>query len=59
MFHVNSEKLAKLNSWYQKFGKWSLLFGYFIAGVRHFNALFAGASKLQFTAFVLFAYLGA
>ncbi|MGO9736120.1 MAG: hypothetical protein ACLPVO_01655 [Desulfomonilaceae bacterium] len=51
--------MAKLNSWYQKFGKWSLLFGYFIAGVRHFNALFAGASKLQFTAFVLFAYLGA
>ncbi len=59
IFHINSEKLDKLNIWYKRFGKWSLLFGYFIAGVRHFNALFAGASKLQFTEFALFAYPGA
>jgi len=59
IFHINSEKLDKLNNWYQRFGKWSLLFGYFIAGVRHFNALFAGASKLRYAEFALFAYLGA
>ena len=59
IFHVTPEKLKTLNDWYVRFGKWSLLVGYFVAGVRHFNALFAGAAKLQFSVFALFAYLGA
>ena len=57
--HVNHERLNKLNVWYMRFGKWSLLVGYFIAGLRHFNALFAGAARLRFATFALFAYVGA
>ena len=59
ILHVNPEKLKTLHDWYEQFGKWSLLVGYFVAGVRHFNALFAGAAKLQFSVFALFAYSGA
>ena len=33
--------------------------GYFIPGVRHFTAIVAGTSKLEWHAFMLFAYSGA
>ena len=33
--------------------------GYFIPGVRHFTAIVAGTSKLEYRSFALFAYCGA
>ena len=33
--------------------------GYFIPGVRHFTAIVAGTSKLEYREFALFAYGGA
>jgi len=41
LVRVNSDRLNKLNCWYDRFGKWGLLFGYFVAGVRHWTAFFA------------------
>ena len=41
------------------FGRWSLFFGYYIAGVRHFTAMVAGASNLEYPRFAVFAYCGA
>ena len=40
------------------FIKWTLFFGYFIAGVRHFTALTAGMSKVKVRTFMLYAYPG-
>ena len=40
-------------------GRWTLLIGYYIPGVRHFTAYVAGASWLEFPVFALFAYSGA
>ncbi|HTY37004.1 MAG TPA: VTT domain-containing protein, partial [Bacteroidota bacterium] len=47
-----------VNRWFDKIGKWTLTIGYFIPGVRHFTALIAGASQLQYPSFALFAYSG-
>ncbi|MDA8408090.1 MAG: DedA family protein [Deltaproteobacteria bacterium] len=58
LFRVTSDRLHKLNCWYGRFGKWGLLFGYFVAGVRHWTAFFAGVSKLRLPVFALFAYTG-
>lgn len=51
--------LPQAHAWFEKYGKWSLFFGYFIAGVRHFTALAAGMSKLDPPEFAMAAYPGA
>lgn len=53
------KRLHKAHSWFEKYGKWTLMVGYFIPGVRHFTGLSAGATKLHFKKFMLFAYSGA
>ena len=57
--HITEERLEKAHNWFEKIGRWSLLVGYFIPGVRHVIAIFAGASELQMWEFGLFAYTGA
>ena len=56
---IDDTKLLRSRHWFERFGKWVLVFGYFIPGVRHFTALVAGASRLPFLEFAPFAYLGA
>ncbi|HUN64745.1 MAG TPA: DedA family protein [Bacteroidota bacterium] len=55
---VTPEKLDRVHAWFRKRGKWTLFVGYFIPGVRHLTAYTAGASKLEFPLFMLFAYTG-
>ena len=56
---IDDAKLAQVRQWFERFGKWVLVIGYFIPGVRHFTALVAGASRLPYREFALFAYAGA
>ncbi len=53
------EKIDKLHDWFRRYGKWTLFFGYFVPGVRHFTGLTAGISRLEYPVFALFAYIGA
>ncbi|HVW09293.1 MAG TPA: DedA family protein [Bryobacteraceae bacterium] len=50
--------LPEAQRWFERFGKWTLTFGYFIAGVRHFTALVAGTSGLRPVTFALYAWPG-
>jgi membrane protein DedA with SNARE-associated domain len=50
--------LPEVEKWFERYGKWTLFFGYFIAGVRHFTALAAGLSKVRFKTFALYAWPG-
>jgi membrane protein DedA with SNARE-associated domain len=50
--------LPQVERWFERYGKWTLFFGYFIAGVRHFTALAAGISKVRVRTFMLYAYPG-
>ena len=56
---IDDSKLQRSRQWFERFGKWVLVFGYFIPGVRHFTALAAGAARLPYREFAPFAYLGA
>jgi len=58
-FHLTEERFAKVHNWFERSGRWSLFFGYYIAGVRHFTAMVAGASELEYPVFATFAYSGA
>lgn len=50
--------LPQVQSWFERYGKWTLFFGYFIAGVRHFTALAAGMSKVRFRTVAVYAWPG-
>ncbi|MGC8658046.1 MAG: DedA family protein [Desulfomonilaceae bacterium] len=58
LIRVTSKRFDQFSCWYNRLGKWGLLFGYFIAGVRHWTAFLAGMSKLRMPVFALFAYTG-
>jgi membrane protein DedA with SNARE-associated domain len=57
--HVDDRRLDRVHDWFARRGHWALFFGYYIAGVRHLTAIVAGASRLEFPSFVLFAWSGA
>ena len=56
--HVTDERLNRVHNWFRRAGRWTLTFGYFLPGIRHLTAYVAGASKLEFPVFALFAYSG-
>lgn len=57
-FHITDERLQKIDLWYERIGKWMLMMGYFIPGVRHLMAFIAGSSHMRYPAFAVFAYSG-
>jgi membrane protein DedA with SNARE-associated domain len=57
--HLTEERFAKIHAWFERIGRWSLFLGYYVAGVRHFTAMVAGASDLEYPIFAGFAYCGA
>jgi membrane protein DedA with SNARE-associated domain len=56
---ITEEHLARAHRWFERFGKWSLVIGYFIPGIRHFTGFCAGMTELDFKQFALYAYSGA
>jgi membrane protein DedA with SNARE-associated domain len=50
--------LERVNQWFDRYGHWTLFFGYFVVGVRHFTAVAAGTSKMGVRQFALYAYTG-
>lgn len=56
--HVNPEDIQHAENIYNQYGKFALFIGYFIPGVRHLTAIFAGTSLMPYRTFALFAYPG-
>lgn len=52
------KKFKKAQYWFNRIGKWSLVIGYFIPGVRHFVGYIAGSLSFPYQHFGLFAYTG-
>lgn len=56
---LTEEKLLRTQQWFQNFGRWTLVVGPFIPGIRNLMGYVAGASRLKLHVFARFAYLGA
>lgn len=56
---ITHGRLVKMHNWFEHLGKWTLVVGYFIPGVRHLTGLSSGLSLLEYRHFALFAYSGA
>jgi membrane protein DedA with SNARE-associated domain len=59
ILRIGPDDLDKVKAWYVRWGKYALIVGYFVPGVRHLVALVAGSSDLPLVIFIPFAYTGA
>ena len=59
LIHISDAQIDLVHRWFNRAGHWALMIGYFVPGVRHFTAIVAGTSRLEFRSFALFAYGGA
>ncbi len=59
ILHVQDAKVEQVHGWFERVGHWALLWGYFLPGIRHLTAVLAGATRLRYADFGLFAYAGA
>jgi len=59
VIRINMDKIQKVHDWFNRIGKWTLVLGYFIPGVRHFSGFVAGMSRLELPIFTSYAYTGA
>lgn len=56
--HFTEARLAYVHRWFDRIGHWMLVAGYYIIGVRHFTAIVAGMSKLEYPTFIAYAWTG-
>ncbi|TAK73595.1 MAG: DedA family protein [Gammaproteobacteria bacterium] len=56
---VTLARLQRVHRWYERAGKWTLFFGYYLPIVRRLMGYAAGMGQLSFQQFALFAYTGA
>ncbi|MCZ1264672.1 MULTISPECIES: DedA family protein [Paenibacillus] len=56
---VNAKRLGRVESWFLKYGYWSIILGYFIPGIRHLMCCFSGISRMAIGRYVLFSSIGA
>jgi membrane protein DedA with SNARE-associated domain len=55
-----TEKRRQLvHRWFERYGKWTLVFGFYVPIVRHLTGFVAGSVDEKFPQFALFAYTGA
>ncbi|MNJ49851.1 Inner membrane protein YabI [compost metagenome] len=56
---ITPSRLEKTEVWFSKFGNWSVLFGYFIPGVRQVTSYLSGVYQLSLRVYITYATLGA
>ncbi|MBS0635087.1 MAG: DedA family protein [Verrucomicrobia bacterium] len=56
---LTNVRLQKVHDWFNRFGTWTLMIGYFIPGLRHFTGFTAGMATLEYRPFMIFAWGGA
>ncbi len=55
---LTDARINRAHRWFERYGKISLFVGYFFPGLRHLTAFSAGASRLEYRHFAIFAYSG-
>src|SRR3989441_1831217 len=54
-----ANRLQNARQWFERFGGWTLVFGYFIPGIRNLIGFTSGMMKLKIRYFAPYAYAGA
>ncbi|MDF2962702.1 MAG: rane protein [Paenibacillus sp.] len=56
---LTPQRLERAEGWFKKYGLWTVVFGYYVPGVRHFTCYLAGVSGVKFWRYLLYAGSGA
>ena len=54
-----ANRLENAGRWFERFGRWTLVFGYFIPGIRNLIGFTSGMTRLRVRYFAPYAYAGA
>src|SRR5438105_433865 len=54
-----AKRLENARQWFERFGGWTLVFGYFIPGIRNLIGFTSGMMRLRIRYFAPYAYAGA
>src|SRR5438132_14350226 len=57
--HFAAARIEKARTYFERFGGWTLIFGYFVPGVRNLIGFTSGMMRLQVGFFAPYAYAGA
>src|SRR5215813_12279508 len=56
---IAADRLENARRWFERFGGWTLVFGYFIPGIRNLIGFTSGMMRLRIRYFAPYAYAGA
>lgn len=56
---LKKKRMIKVEKWMEKYGFYSIVFGYFIPGIRHITCYLSGIIKVKLKTYILFAAIGA
>lgn len=56
---LTPSRLDRAERWFQRYGLWTVFFGYFVPGLRHFTCYLSGVSGVKFYKYMLIAGSGA
>jgi membrane protein DedA with SNARE-associated domain len=56
---MTPKRMKRMEKWFNRFGKFAVVFGYFLPGIRHFSAYSAGITNWTYRSFVSYAVIGA
>ncbi|MRN53722.1 DedA family protein [Paenibacillus monticola] len=55
---LTPKRFGRVKGWFERFGNWTVLFGYFIPGVRHVTSYISGISGMPFRKYLLVSLVG-
>ena len=58
-FKLTPNRIERAEGWFKKYGLWTVFFGYFVPGVRHFTCYLSGVSGVKFYKYMFYAGTGA
>ncbi|MFD0695885.1 DedA family protein [Paenibacillus sp. GCM10027628] len=58
-FKLTPSRIERAEGWFKKYGLWTVFFGYFVPGVRHFTCYLSGVSGVKFYKYMFYAGTGA
>ena len=56
---LKEKRIVRVENWMGKYGSYSIIFGYFVPGIRHITCYFCGVSHMRLRSYILFAGIGA
>lgn len=56
---LNNKRFIKVERWFQRFGPWTIIIGYYVPGIRHLTSYISGITQMKFKTYLAFACFGA